>query len=198
MADYEQSKAINAPAEEVFAWLTDVGNLSGYLPPVTDASIEGPSAEGSPGQKVRMALEFPNGSSFESEGYLATEERERRMEWGAETNRDYSGWLTVANHGEGGRRSWCTSPSASVLSRTTSRAAPPKTATPYTKRWARRSSPSGVRSKKAPARCSLRRRPRAPSRPRIKHEVDSPHEPRSLDSSGARATIGERPRAVHL
>ena len=24
------------------------------------------------------------------------------MEWGAESGRDYSGWLTVANHGEGG------------------------------------------------------------------------------------------------
>jgi hypothetical protein len=30
------------------------------------------------------------------------DERERRMEWGAEAGRDYSGWLTVANHGEGG------------------------------------------------------------------------------------------------
>jgi len=30
------------------------------------------------------------------------DERERRMEWGAEAERNYSGWLTVANHGEGG------------------------------------------------------------------------------------------------
>jgi len=30
------------------------------------------------------------------------DERERRMEWGAEAGRDYSRWLTVANHGEGG------------------------------------------------------------------------------------------------
>ena len=102
MADYERSMSIGAPPEEVFAWLTDVGNLPGYLPPVTDASIEGPSAEGTPGQKVRIALEFPNGSSFDAEGYLATDERERRMEWGAEAERDYLGWLTVGNHGEGG------------------------------------------------------------------------------------------------
>lgn len=101
MADYEQSKSIDAPPEQVFAWLTDVNNLPGYLPPVTDASIEGPSAEGTPGQKVRMSLEFPNGSSYDAEGYLATDEHERRMEWGAETERDYSGWLTVGNHVEG-------------------------------------------------------------------------------------------------
>ena len=30
------------------------------------------------------------------------DERDRRMEWGAEAGRDYSGWLTVANRGEGG------------------------------------------------------------------------------------------------
>jgi hypothetical protein len=30
------------------------------------------------------------------------DERERRMEWDAEAGRDYSGWLTVTNHGEGG------------------------------------------------------------------------------------------------
>lgn len=102
MAHYEQSIAIDTLPEDVFAWLTDVENLPGYLPPVTDASIKGPAAEGSPGQKVRMTLEFPNGSSFDAEGYLATDERERRMEWGTETERDYSGWLTVGNHGEGG------------------------------------------------------------------------------------------------
>ena len=102
MADYEQSIEIDAPPEDVFAWLIDVHNLPGYLPPVTDASIEGPAAEGSPGQKVRMTLEFPNGSSFDAEGYLAPDERERRMAWGSETERDYSGWLTVGNHGEGG------------------------------------------------------------------------------------------------
>ncbi len=72
------------------------------LSPVTDASVEGPSVEGAPGERVRLSLEFPNGSSFDSEGYLSADERERRMEWGAEEGRDYSGWLAVANHGEGG------------------------------------------------------------------------------------------------
>jgi ribosome-associated toxin RatA of RatAB toxin-antitoxin module len=44
--EYEQSKAIDAPPEEVFAWLSDVGNLPKYLPPVVDSSVEGSSAEG--------------------------------------------------------------------------------------------------------------------------------------------------------
>jgi hypothetical protein len=55
-----------------------------------------------PGQRIRTTLEYPGGDgTFESEGYLAVNEGERRMEWGAEAGRDYSGWLTVANHGEG-------------------------------------------------------------------------------------------------
>jgi len=101
---YEQSQAIDAPPDEVFAWLSEVGNLPKYLPPVVESSVEGPAAQGSPGQRIRTTVEYPGegGGTFEAEGYLAVDERERRMEWGAEAGRDYSGWLTVANRGEGG------------------------------------------------------------------------------------------------
>ena len=100
--EYEQSQTMDAPPDEVFAWLSEVGNLPEYLPPVVDASVEGPSAQGSPGQRIRTTLEYPGGEggTFEAEGYLVVDERERRMEWGAEAARDYSGWLTVANHGD--------------------------------------------------------------------------------------------------
>jgi len=102
--EYEQSQAIDAPPEQVFAWVSDVNNLPDYLPPVVDSSLEGPAAEGVPGQRIRTTLEYPGGEggTFEAEGYLAVDERERRMEWGAEAGRDYSGWLTVANRSEGG------------------------------------------------------------------------------------------------
>ena len=102
--EYEQSQAIGAPPEEVFAWLSEVGNLPKYLPPVVDSSVEGPSAEGVPGQRIRTTLEYPGegGGTFDAVGYFAVDEGERRMEWGAEEGRDYSGWLTVAERGEGG------------------------------------------------------------------------------------------------
>ena len=101
--EYEQSQAIDASPEDVFAWLSDVGNLPEYLPPVVASSVEGPSAEGVPGHRIRTTLEYPgeDGRTFEAEGYLAVDEGERRIEWGAEAGRDYSGWLTVANRGEG-------------------------------------------------------------------------------------------------
>ena len=102
--EYEQSQAIDASPEEVFAWLSDVANLPAYLPPVVASSVEGPSAEGIPGQRIRTTLEYPGqeGRTFDAEGYLAVAERERRMEWGAEAGRDYSGWLTVTDRGDGG------------------------------------------------------------------------------------------------
>jgi hypothetical protein len=43
-----------------------------------------------------MRGEIPDRDEFESEGYLSVHESARRMEWGAEVSRDYSGWLTVA------------------------------------------------------------------------------------------------------
>ncbi len=102
MSEYEQTQAIAVPPDEAFAWLSDVGNLPDYLPPVTDASIEGPSEGDNPGYKVRTTLQYPGGEgSFDAEGYLAVDEGARRMEWGAEAGRDYSGWLEVAPDGGG-------------------------------------------------------------------------------------------------
>ncbi len=101
MKEYEQIQTIHASADEAFAWLSDVNNLPKYLPPVVDASVEGPSAEGAPGQKIRTTLEYPEGGTFTAEGYFAVDEGRRRMEWGAEVQRDYSGWLEVAEGANG-------------------------------------------------------------------------------------------------
>ncbi len=103
MREYEQTQTIDASADEAFAWLSDVSNLPRYLPPVIDASIEGPSAGDNPGQRIRATLEYPGegGGTFDAEGYLAVDESRRRMEWGAEVERDYSGWLEVAGGANG-------------------------------------------------------------------------------------------------
>jgi len=101
MQEYEQSKAIAAPANEVFAWVSDVENLPKYLPPIKDAGIEGSASEGNPGERVKMLVEIPDRGEFESEGYFDMDAEARTMRWGAETERDYSGRLTVAEAGDG-------------------------------------------------------------------------------------------------
>jgi hypothetical protein len=69
--EYEQSQTIDAPPEEVFAWLSDVANLPEFLPPVVASSAEEPSVEGVPGQRIRTTLEYPGqeeGRTFDAEG----------------------------------------------------------------------------------------------------------------------------------
>lgn len=101
MQEYEQSTTVAAPANEVFAWVSDVENLPKYLPPVKDASIEGPSEGDNPGEKVRTHVEIPDRGEFESEGYLDVDAGARTMRWGAEAGRDYTGRLEVAEAGDG-------------------------------------------------------------------------------------------------
>ena len=100
MKEYEKTKQINAPAGATFAWLSDVGNLPHYLPPVKEAALSGPSSSDTPGQrKVWMKVEIPDRYETEGEGYFSVDDDARRMEWGAEWGRDYSGWLTVSEDG---------------------------------------------------------------------------------------------------
>ena len=89
MADYEQSKTIGAPPGDVFAWLSDVGNLRGYLPPVTDASVEGPSAEGAPGQRAGRATPAAStgGCSPSCAAPRRWSSRRRPRSWGSGTTR---------------------------------------------------------------------------------------------------------------
>ena len=101
MQEYEQRETVAAPANEVFAWVSDVENLPKYLPPIKDAGIEGSAAEGSPGERVKMLVEIPDRGEFESEGYFDVYAEALTMRWGAETGRDYSGRLTVAEAGDG-------------------------------------------------------------------------------------------------
>ena len=101
MQEYEQSKVVAAPANEVFAWVSDVENLPKYLPPVKNASIEGPSEGDNPGDKIKTHVEIPGRGGFESEGYFDVDADARTMRWGAESDRDYSGRLEVAEVGDG-------------------------------------------------------------------------------------------------
>ncbi len=99
--EYQKTQVIDRPADEAFAWLKDVSNLPHYLPPIKSAEIEGPSAEGAPGERVSLEGEIPDRGEFESKGYFSADEGERRMEWGAEADRDYSGWLQVSGREDG-------------------------------------------------------------------------------------------------
>lgn len=101
MQNYEQTQVVEAPADDVFAWLCDVNNLPHYLPPVREASVEGESAPGTPGRRISMRVGIPDRYETEGEGYLDVDRDARRMEWGSEMGRDYSGWLAVEENADG-------------------------------------------------------------------------------------------------
>ena len=143
--EYEQTQVIAASPDEVFAWVSDVGNMPGYLPPINEASIEAESAPGTPGEKVRMEGEVPDRGEFEGEGYLSVDEGARRMEWGAEVSRDYSGWLTVADDGAGGSEVTVHLSFGERSVEGRSRTSPARTETRWRRPSARRSSPSAGR-----------------------------------------------------
>lgn len=97
--EYQQRHTIYRPAEEVFDWLSRVESLPHYLPPVKEAWLEGPTETDKPGQRVKMSVEIPGRYETEGAGYFHADEQARRLEWGAEFSRDYSGWLTVEESG---------------------------------------------------------------------------------------------------
>ena len=101
MGEYQRTEIVDAPADGVFAWVSDANNLPKYLPPIKDADLEGPSAPGTPGDRVKLDVEIPGRGEFESEGYLSVDKEARSMEWGAEAGRDYSGRLTVSDRADG-------------------------------------------------------------------------------------------------
>jgi uncharacterized membrane protein len=100
-SEYQKTQIVDRSAEEVFSWVSDVSNLPHYLPPVKEARIEGSAEVGKRGEKVRMRVEIPNRYETEGEGYFHVDQGERRMEWGAEMGRDYSGWLSVSDRADG-------------------------------------------------------------------------------------------------
>jgi uncharacterized protein YndB with AHSA1/START domain len=86
MADYERTRMINAPADDVFAFVTDMNNLSAFVPTVNSAQREAD-------HRVRVKGEI-SGDRFEDDGWFHVDQDHHRLEWGADED-TYRGWLTV-------------------------------------------------------------------------------------------------------
>ena len=91
MPDYEHSQTVQAPAADVFAFVSDVAKLPSYLPTTKSAQPDGQG-------RVRVQGEA-NGNSYDSDGYFRADQGAMRLEWGAD-ERYYSGWLTVDDQGQ--------------------------------------------------------------------------------------------------
>jgi len=91
---YSRSQEFAVSADQVFTFISDVGNLPTYLPPIT-------STEALPDEQVRLQGEVPHHGKIDGQGYVRVQTARKRMEWGANVGRDYSGSLAVTDTGDG-------------------------------------------------------------------------------------------------
>lgn len=91
MGDYEATTTVSAPAERLFAYLSDVSNLPRYFSAMVSAERTGP-------EEVSTVAEV-NGVRREGEAWFRVDEGRNRIEWGSEGDSDYSGHLEVSGNG---------------------------------------------------------------------------------------------------
>lgn len=94
MSDYTHSTTVRRPADDIFAFLSDVSNLPRYF-----EAME--SAESAGDQAVHVVANV-EGQRREGEAWMTVDADDRRMRWGSEGPNDYHGELTVAPGGGDG------------------------------------------------------------------------------------------------
>lgn len=91
MSDFNATREINCPADDLFEYVSNPENMPEYLPTVRHAECQGED-------RVRMQGESPGGS-YDSDGHYRVNDEEMRMDWGSDGDNAYSGWLHVRDMG---------------------------------------------------------------------------------------------------
>jgi hypothetical protein len=90
MPSFEQSLSMQAPPDQVLAFVSDIRNLPRYVPTTKEAE---PQGEG------RVHVEGDaQGQHYDADGYLR--QTDGGLEWGADEGY-YKGWLRVSPDGPG-------------------------------------------------------------------------------------------------
>ncbi len=93
MGEFTGRIAIDRPATEVFAFLSDPTAMPRYLQTVRKVEQQGPG---------RIAMEGEaQGHSYRDEGWIQVDPEGRRMRWGSDRLKDYGGSLEVTEAGSG-------------------------------------------------------------------------------------------------
>lgn len=90
--EFEQSITVDAAADSIFNFISDVKNVPQYLPTVKAAQ---------PQQGERIRTQGQTGDrSYDSDGHFRVDKQALRLEWGSDGENDYNGWLEVQAQGE--------------------------------------------------------------------------------------------------
>jgi uncharacterized protein YndB with AHSA1/START domain len=104
MADYERTTTVDAPAEDLFEYLSKVENLPNYMERMT-------SAHNLPGDEVEVEAKVEPGDAgsggpqdgeraVAGDGWFRIDADTRTVLWGAEGPHDYHGQLQVTASGD--------------------------------------------------------------------------------------------------
>ena len=91
MGDYRRSQEVDAPAGQLFGYLSEVGNLPHYFTAMT-------SAEPAGGDAVRVTADL-NGITEKGEAWFRVDRDRLHLAWGSEGPNDYHGSLDVTGDG---------------------------------------------------------------------------------------------------
>jgi uncharacterized membrane protein len=91
MSKYTSQILIDAPADEVFAYVSDTNRMPEYLPTVHGAMHQGAG-------RILVKGEAA-GHPYESDGRYEVDEDARTMRWGSDGEHHYSGHLEVQDRG---------------------------------------------------------------------------------------------------
>jgi uncharacterized membrane protein len=101
MADYERTTTVDAPADDLFEYLSKVENLPQYMDRMT-------SAHNLPGDEVEVEARIEPGDAGSSDGgertvggeaWFTIDADHMKLAWGAEGPHDYKGELEVTPDG---------------------------------------------------------------------------------------------------
>ena len=90
MSEFEHTTSIDASADQVWSFISDVSNLPKYLPTTHSAQSQGD-------ERVRVQGEA-QGHEYDSDGYFKQDRENYRLEWGADEDY-YKGWLELKEDG---------------------------------------------------------------------------------------------------
>ncbi|MCU0552193.1 MAG: SRPBCC family protein [Leptolyngbya sp. Prado105] len=89
--DFEQSIQVNAQADNIFQYLSDVRNVPQYLPTVTNAQPQS-------GERIRTQGHAGD-HEYDSDGHFRIDQQRKRLEWGSDGENEYGGWMEVKGNG---------------------------------------------------------------------------------------------------
>ena len=93
MGDFTGTTTIDAAAQPVFDYLSEVSNLPTYFSRMTSASRTG-------GDTIATSAKLPNGREVQGEAWFTVDSQAMHLEWGAEGSSSYHGHLDVRAVGE--------------------------------------------------------------------------------------------------